>query len=271
MRLLEAIVAANHAAVAGRKASVNLAEHAGALPLAALTCIDPRLNKLLPGALGLDEERFIWLRNAGNIITSPQSSTVRSLTLAVYAKGAKEIAIIGHTDCRMAKLTMADLLTRLKQQGIERTAIGLPNLQEFFGLFSSETQNVIKGTGYVRQCPFIPPKLPVHGLLLNTTTGKVEWVVNGYDTLGQSALPAGLSLPELVSSHLPVNTPPLVAGELTELAGKIEPLVAKKWEQAMDKIEAKIAEHRKPVPPPLPGLRGANKPAIKKKDPGPYR
>ena len=107
MRLMEAIVAANHAAVEGRTAEAEFHFQAESLPLAALTCIDPRLNKLFPGSLGLAEEQFIWLRNAGNVITSPTSSTVRSLAIAIFLKGAKEVAVIGHTDCKMAKLGMA--------------------------------------------------------------------------------------------------------------------------------------------------------------------
>src|ERR1043166_818332 len=102
MRLLEAIVASNQASVAGRAAEVSVDHFVDSLPLAVLTCIDARLNKLFPGALGLTEEQLIWLRNAGNVITSPLSSTVRSIAIAVYLKGAREIAVIGHTDCKMA-------------------------------------------------------------------------------------------------------------------------------------------------------------------------
>jgi carbonic anhydrase len=35
----------------------------------------------------------------------------------------------------------------------------------------------------VRQSPLIGPKIPVHGLLVDIETGKVEWLVNGYQTL----------------------------------------------------------------------------------------
>ena len=78
MRLVEAIIAANHAAAAGTTAEMHLDQFQDALPFAALTCIDARLNRLFPQVLGLDEDRFLWLRNAGNLITSSTSSTVRS-------------------------------------------------------------------------------------------------------------------------------------------------------------------------------------------------
>src|SRR3982750_4633930 len=104
MRLFEAIVDANHRAIAGdATAGVRGGGFGGGVPGIALTCVDPRLNALFPNVLGLPGEQFIWLRNAGNIITGPLSSTMRSLALACAVKGAKEIAIIGHTDCLVGK------------------------------------------------------------------------------------------------------------------------------------------------------------------------
>ena len=72
--------------------------------MAALTCIDARLNPLIPEVLGIPEELFIWLRNAGNIIFDSLSSMTRTLALACAIKGGKEIAIIGHTDLAMTRL-----------------------------------------------------------------------------------------------------------------------------------------------------------------------
>src|SRR4030095_11133850 len=180
MRLLEAIIDANHRAVGGdTKAGLHPAELAHDLPLVALSCIDPRLNPLLPEVLGIPEDQFIWLRNAGNVITGPLSSTMRSLALACAVKGGKEIAIIGHTDCQVAKTTTMQLLDRLRALGIERHLLP-DNLTEFFGMFGSERQNVIKGAEIARNSPLIGPKVPVHGLLVDIETGKLDWIVNGY-------------------------------------------------------------------------------------------
>ena len=181
MRLMEAIVAANQAALAGRPSEVDVKHFADSLPLAILTCIDARLNKLFPAALGLTDQQLIWSRNAGNVITSPLSSTLRSIALAVYLKSANEIAVIGHTDCRMAKLGVSELLDRLKKWDIDRHALPIANLHEFFGLFTSEKANVLKAVGFLRASPIIPQKMPVHGLLIDTTTGKLQWAVNGYE------------------------------------------------------------------------------------------
>jgi carbonic anhydrase len=183
MRLFEAILEVNQRKVAGDKiATVPVAEYGTELPLAALTCIDARLNQLLPDMLGIPEEHFIWLRNAGNIITGPLSSTMRSLALACAVKGAKEIVIIGHSDCQVGKTTTMQLLDRLAALGVDRH--GLPeNLVEYFGLFGTERQNVIRGGDFVRVSPLIGPKVPVHGLLIDVHSGRLEWVVNGYQHL----------------------------------------------------------------------------------------
>jgi carbonic anhydrase len=235
MRLFEAIIDANHRAVAGdASAGLHPAEFADELPVIALTCIDPRLNAFFPNALALPAEEFIWLRNAGNIITGTLSSTLRSLALACAVKGGREIAIIGHTDCHIAKTTTTVLLDKLKELGVQRSLLP-ENLSEFFGTFGSERQNIIKACDLVRNSPLIGPKIPVHGLLLDTETGKLDWVVNGYETL---------------QTHLPPVPPG--SGILPKLGNALESLGAFK-EFAMGEMkfpDMKIGEAALPGKPP---------------------
>jgi carbonic anhydrase len=188
MHLFEAIIDANHRAVAGdASAGLHPAEFADALPVIALTCIDPRLNAFFPNALALPAEDFIWLRNAGNIITGPLSSTMRSLALACAIKGGREIAIIGHTDCKVCSTTTMVLLDKLKALGVERHLLP-ENVNEFFGMAGSERQNLIKACDFARNSPLIGPKIPVHGLLLDVGTGQLDWVVNGYENWQRQVL-----------------------------------------------------------------------------------
>src|SRR5215212_1126286 len=115
MRLFEAIVDANQRAARGEKAGLRPNDFADSLPIVALTCIDPRLNPLMPEVLGIPEEQFIWLRNAGNIIFDTMSSMMRTLALACAVKGGREIAIIGHTDCRVRQTSASDLIDRFRE------------------------------------------------------------------------------------------------------------------------------------------------------------
>lgn len=209
MRLLEAILDAQNRASGGEgEARVPAEAHAEALPLVVLSCVDPRLNTLLPRALGLAPEQFIWLRNAGNIITGPLSSTMRSLALACLVKGGREIAVIGHTACKVAQTSIMELTEAMKQMGIERARLP-ENLVEFFGLFASERQNVIKAVDFIRSSPLLSPRLPVHGLILNSDNGRLEWVVNGYQLLEQST----------TEYRSAIRAPEAVGASLDELAG----------------------------------------------------
>jgi len=200
MRLFDAIIDANHRALTGdARAGLHLADFASELPVVALTCVDPRLNALFPGSMALKPESFIWLRNAGNIITGPLSSTMRSLALACAVKGGREIAIIGHTDCQVRRTSVSELMQRFQALGVDRNALP-PNLTEFFGIFSSESQNVVRCVDIARQSPLIGPKIPVHGLMIDVATGKLDWAVNGYDVLERQAAVAGpMAAPKLAS------------------------------------------------------------------------
>ncbi len=122
---------------------------------------------------------------------------MRSLALACAVKGGREIAIIGHTDCQVSKTSVAELTQRFKDLGINRDQLPL-NLTEYFGVFASERQNVIRAVDFVRQSPLISPRMPVHGLMVDVASGDLEWVVNGYEVLERPHAPApGLQMPVL--------------------------------------------------------------------------
>ena len=232
MRLFDAIVEANRRALEGDdKAGVRVADFAGQLPVATLTCIDPRLNHLFPGVLGLPEESFIWLRNAGNIVSGPMSSTVRSLALACAIKNAREIAIIGHSDCLVGKTTVLNLIDGFKSLGVDRSRLPQDPVQ-YFGLFASERQNVIRSVESVRQSPLIGPTIPVHGLMVETDSGRLQWVVNGYEVLER---------PAQFGAALPVSSPIANAiGQWGERA--LESPLVKSAESRIGEAAGKIGE-----------------------------
>jgi carbonic anhydrase len=269
MRLFEAIVDANHRAIAGdATAGVRVAEFENELPVIALTCVDPRLNALFPNVLGVPGDQFIWLRNAGNIITGPSSSTMRSLALACAVKGGKEIAIIGHTDCQVGKTTTMQLLQKLEAAGVKRHLLP-ENINEFFGMFGSDRQNVIKSCNFARQSPLIGPKVPVHGLLVDIETGKLEWLVNGYqnwETMSSKwneVVKSGEHTIDMMKSLTDFNIGEMKFPEtkIGETVTKAEDWLAKKVEQmeigaspAVPPASASAAPPeppRIPVPPPI--------------------
>jgi carbonic anhydrase len=266
MRLFEAIIDANHRAVAGdQSAGLHPADFESELPIVALTCIDPRLNPLIPEVLGVPESQFIWLRNAGNILTGPLSSTMRSLALACAVKGGKEIAIIGHTDCQVGKTTTMELVDRFRALGVERHLLPA-NVNEFFAMFASERANVIKAVDIARQSPLIGPKTPVHGLLVDIGTGKVEWVVNGYQTLDTAAgrmkaalTSAGQTLDALKSlTDFEIGGIKFTETKIGETVTKAEDWLSGKLQQLEGKPPVESTEPAPPAAPPkIPVLRAS--------------
>jgi carbonic anhydrase len=260
MRLLEAIVDANHRAIAGDSgAGLRVSDYAEHLPLVALTCIDARLNRLLPNVLGVPPEQFIWLRNAGNIITGPLSSTMRSLSLACAIKGGKEIVIIGHTDCLVGKTGTMELIDRLAVMGVPRGMLP-ENITEFFGIFASERQNVIKAVEITRWSPLIGPRIPVHGLVVDIESGRLEFVVNGYQTLetvaarwnvvAKSAAQTVDALKGLADFNMgEMHFPETKIGEVVTKAGDWLSEQVKKLEITP---EQKIQRPAVPIPPKIP-------------------
>jgi len=257
MRLFEAILEANHRALAGdASAGLRPAEHAESLPVAALTCMDPRLGPLLPEVLGIPEEQFIWLRNAGNVVTGPLSSTLRSLALACAVKGAREIAVIGHTDCRMARTPALQLLEAFKDLGVERHLLP-ENLNEYFHLFASERQNVLRACEIIRHSPLIGPRVPVHGLVVDIETGRLEWLVNGYeawqtmaDRFNQVVKTAGQTVDALRS---------LADFQIGEMKFP-ETRIGETVTQAADWLSQKIGALE--IQPPAPGQPASGRPGV---------
>jgi carbonic anhydrase len=272
MRLFEAILEANHRAVAGdSNAGVRPGDFPNELPIVALTCIDPRLNHLFPEVMGISEDHFIWLRNAGNIIFDPMSSMTRTLALACAIKGGREIAIIGHTDCKVGQTNVSSLIDRFKAIGIDRSKLP-DDLMGFFGMFASERQNVIRGVDFVRSSPLIGPKVPVHGLIVDVNSGKLEWIVNGYEALERGTVPtqaapqpeqnafaslATFKLPDFKMPDLKIGE---IATEVKSLATQAENVVEQVVEEAK-KIPMPPTLRVVPTPPriplkPTPKIRG---------------
>src|SRR5277367_5678069 len=65
--------------------------------IAILTCMDPRLNKLLQW-LGIKPADADVIRNVGTVAND---DVVRSLMFSIHVLGVREVMIVGHTGCGM--------------------------------------------------------------------------------------------------------------------------------------------------------------------------
>ncbi len=153
--------------------------------MAIVTCMDTRLVDFLEPALGVRAGEAKVIKNAGNTVSGPFDTVIRSLVIGVFELGVKEIFIIGHQDCGVAHSTSEKVIHNMLSRGIAPEAIQVieDELVKWLDEFHHPVQNVEHMVAKVRLNPLIPKDVPIHGLIFDPKTGKVEVVINGYEAL----------------------------------------------------------------------------------------
>ncbi|MDU4959616.1 MAG: carbonic anhydrase [Sporomusaceae bacterium] len=152
----------------------GLAQRIPCKELAIVTCIDTRLVQFLEPALGLSRGEATIIKNAGNIVDGPDSDVLRALVVAVFAQNCTEIAIIGHTDCGMARLNIQTLAETMRADGIEQEHTDAQALTAWLGGFSDEADNVLRSVRMTRDSGKIPARVPIHGLIMDINSGEIR-------------------------------------------------------------------------------------------------
>lgn len=153
--------------------------------MAILTCMDTRLIDLLPRAMNLKNGDAKIIRNAGAIVYQPFGNIMRSMMMSVYELGADEIFVVGHHDCGMTGLDPDRLLQRMVERGVDADVFttlrhaGI-DLNRWLTGFNTVREGVEKSVSIIRNHPLLPPGMPVHGLIIDPVTGKLDVVSEGY-------------------------------------------------------------------------------------------
>jgi carbonic anhydrase len=151
-----------------------------------LTCMDTRLIDLLPRAMNLRNGDAKIIRNAGAIVTQPFGNIMRSILVAIYELSADEVYVVGHHECGMTGLNADQIISKAEKRGIEKVTMdtlkhaGI-DLTRWLTGFDNVPQGVLKSVEIIRNHPMLPPGVPVHGMVIDPTTGKLEVLVNGYE------------------------------------------------------------------------------------------
>ncbi|SDC63373.1 carbonic anhydrase [Pelagirhabdus alkalitolerans] len=147
-----------------------------------LTCMDTRLTELLPKAMNFKNGDVKILKTAGAIIKNPYGSVMRSILVAVHALQADEVYVVGHHHCGMSNLDTEKLFDTMKENGVKQEAFD--NLEvdahDWFKGFEEIEDSVKSSVDLIENHPLLPNKVPVHGLVIDPRTGKLDLVQNGY-------------------------------------------------------------------------------------------
>ncbi|QEL56967.1 beta-class carbonic anhydrase [Chromobacterium paludis] len=153
--------------------------------LAILACMDARLVELLPKAMGLKNGDVKLIKNAGALITHQWGSVMRSLIVAVYELRAEEICVVAHHDCGMRAIDPHKVLSHAQERGVSAETIATLrgagiDLDTWLKGFDNVADSVRHSVQTIRNHPLMPKDIPVHGMVIHPSTGRLEVIVNGY-------------------------------------------------------------------------------------------
>lgn len=146
--------------------------------IAIVTCMDTRLTKLLPAALGLKNGDAKIIKNAGGIISHPFGSVMRSLLIGIYELDVQEILVIAHTDCGAMYTDSKKMIEKMKTHGIKQQNI---DMIKYYGIdfdswlsgFRDLNISVKKTVELIRKHPLVPEEIKVYGLIIDSATGEL--------------------------------------------------------------------------------------------------
>ncbi|SDT56090.1 carbonic anhydrase [Paenibacillaceae bacterium GAS479] len=158
-----------------------------------LTCMDTRLTELLPRAMNLRNGDVKVLKNAGAIVTQPFGNIMRSILVATYELQAEEVLIIGHYNCGMTGIDPEAMIGKMISRGVPTSTLRTlkhsgVDFHRWLTGFDNVRTSVEKSVNIVRNHPLLPPGTPVHGLIIDPQTGKLDLVTDGYDFLKEEAV-----------------------------------------------------------------------------------
>lgn len=186
MRMLEELLNYNEKFVAEKKYEEFETTKFPNKKMVILTCMDTRLVELLPKALNIRNGDVKIVKNAGALIMHPFGSIMRSLLVAVYQLKAEEVVIIGHHDCGMSGMKADIVIEEMQRRGVSEETLGTLSysgidVHEWLHGFDNVSDSVAHSVEIVKNHPLMPSDVPVHGLVIDPKTGRLDTVINGYE------------------------------------------------------------------------------------------
>lgn len=185
MKLLEEILTYNKSFVENKEYESFKTNKYPDKRLVIISCMDTRLVELLPKAMNMRNGDVKIVKVAGAVVAHPFGSIMRSVLVAVYELGADEVCVIGHYDCGMASLQGGKTIEKMKERGISEDKLATLrysgiNLEKFLHGFSCVEDSVKHSVEIIRHHPLMPGDVPVHGLVIDPKTGRLDTVADGY-------------------------------------------------------------------------------------------
>jgi len=138
------------------------------------TCMDTRLVELLEAAMGFKRGDIKIIKNAGNTIRDNCDEIIRCITVGTVLMGLSQVYVVGHKDCGMAKLEPEKIREKMISRGISKEVVDSIDIEKWFGIIKNEKENVMEAVRKIKESPFVPKDIIVHGLLMDPNSGEIE-------------------------------------------------------------------------------------------------
>lgn len=196
---LHHVLEANRAFLAATSPGAAAPDKLPSRRMVIVTCMDTRLVGLLERAMGIGQGDAKVVKIAGAQVRHPFGSAMHSILIAVHCLQADEVFVVAHHDCGMTRVDRADFIRRMLDRGISAETIRLVertgvDLDRFLAPFDNVYDSVRASVAMIADHPFLAEAgIPVHGLVIDPTTGRLELVVDGYATAraGTATAPDG--------------------------------------------------------------------------------
>ncbi|MEO4719026.1 carbonic anhydrase, partial [Phocaeicola vulgatus] len=121
------------------------------------------------------------IKNAGGVISHPFGSVIRSLMVAIYELGVKEVMVVAHSDCGACHMNSNEMIEHMKARGIKQETIDMIRFCGVdFGAWLDgfeDTEKSVKGTvRAIMEHPLIPEDIIVRGFIIDSVTGELTKV-----------------------------------------------------------------------------------------------
>ena len=177
--MIDQIIAFNKEFVAQKGYEKYLTDKYPDKKLAVLSCMDTRLTELLPAALGLKNGDAKIIKNAGGLVISAFDSAMRSLIVAIYELGVKEIMVVAHSHCGACHMSYDHFHHEMIASGVTDETINTIrkcgiDLDHWLEGFKDTPTSVRKTVEIIKTHPLVPKDIVVRGFIIDSDTGALE-------------------------------------------------------------------------------------------------
>lgn len=177
--MIDQIIAFNKTFVAQKGYEKYITDKYPDKKLAVLSCMDTRLTELLPAALGLKNGDAKIIKNAGGLVISAFDSAMRSLIVAIYELGVREIMVVAHSHCGACHMSFDHFHHEMIARGVTDETLdtiqkcGI-DLHHWLEGFKDTPESVRKTVETIRTHPLVPKDITVRGFIIDSETGALE-------------------------------------------------------------------------------------------------